>query len=147
MGPSFVIALLRVRVAPQSGIQLSPCEIVYGWPFQATIGVGDMYTDQEMKVKKYIHLSQTLVVMNDLACIRDLSPTGLLHSFEPADKVLLKIWTTASPESQLEKWTGLWDVLLTTPAMVKRAEIKPWTHHTRVKKALEEDLKVIFRKQ
>ena len=106
-----------------------------------------MYTDQEMKVKKYTHLSQTLVVMNDLACIRDLSPTGLLHSFEPADKVLLKIWTTASPESQLEKWTGLWDVLLTTPTMVKRAEIKPWTHHTRVKKALEEDLKVIFRKQ
>ena len=75
---------------------MSPYEIVYRWPFQATIGVGDMYTDQEMKVKKYIHLSQTLVVMNDLASIRDLSPTGLLHSFEPADKMLLKIWVTAS---------------------------------------------------
>ena len=86
-------------------------------------------------------------MINDLACIRDLSPTGLLHSFEPADKVLLKIWVTASPESQLgERWTGPWDILLTTPTIVKLAEIKPWTHHTRIKKALEEDLKVIFRK-
>ena len=86
--------------------------------------------------------------MNDLAHIRDFSPTGFLHFFEPADKVLLKICVTTSPESQLgEKWTGPWDILLTTNTMVKLAEIKPWTHHTRIKKALEEDLKVIFRKQ
>lgn len=61
---------------------------------------------------------------------------------------------TASPESQLgEKWTGPWNVLLTTPTMVKLAGIKPWTHHTGIKKALEEkwttepqaDLKVIFK--
>ena len=64
---------------------------MYGQPVQAMIGVGDMYIDQEVKVKVYVqHLSQTLAVINDLACIRDLSPTGLLHSFEPADKVLLK---------------------------------------------------------
>ncbi|KAF6078426.1 hypothetical protein HJG60_009254 [Phyllostomus discolor] len=30
--------------------------------------------------------------------------------------------------------------------MVKLLEIKCWTHHTRIKKALEEDLKVIFSK-
>ena len=54
---------------------------------------------------------------------------------------------TETPESQLgEKWTGPWDIT-TTATMVKLAEIKPWTHHTRIKKALEEDLKVIFRKQ
>ena len=51
------------------------------------------------------HLSQTLAVMNDFACIRGLFPTGLLYSFELAD-VLLKTWMTASPESQLEYWTG-----------------------------------------
>ena len=85
--------------------------------------------------------------MNDLTCMRDFSPTGLLRSFEPANKVLLKIWVTASPECQLgEKWTGPGDVLLTTPTVVKLAEIKPWTHHTRIKKALEDDLKVIFKK-
>ena len=84
---------------------------------------------------------------NGLACMRDSSPTGVLGSFEPADKVLLKICVTTSPENQLgEKWTGPWDILLTTNTMVKLAEIKPWTHHTRIKKALEEDLKVIFRK-
>ena len=65
----------------------------------------------------------------------------------------LKCWKTGSPESQLEeKWTGPWDILLTTPIL---AGIKPWINHTIVKKALEEqwttkpqgNLKVIFWKQ
>ena len=51
------IALLRIRVAPPSGIQLSPYEIVYRWPFQATIGVGDMHIDQDMKAVSYTHLT------------------------------------------------------------------------------------------
>ena len=91
------------------------------------IGVGGMYIDEEVKVKKYVQqLSQTLAVINDLICIRDLSPTGSLHPFEPADKVLLKPWMTACPESQLEeKWTRLSDVILTTPTVVNLAEIKP----------------------
>ena len=68
------------------------------------IGVGDMHVDQEVKVKNYVqHLSQTLAVTKDLACVRDLSPTGSLHSFEPGDKVLLKTWKTGSPESQVEE--------------------------------------------
>ena len=50
------IVLLRVRVAPWSGIQLSPYEIVYGWPFQAMIRVRDMYIDQELKVKKMYNI-------------------------------------------------------------------------------------------
>ena len=79
------------------------------------IGVGDMYVGQEVKVKNYVcivqHSSQTSAVFNDLACIRDHSPTGSLHSFEPGDKMILKTWKTESPESQLEeKWTGFWDV-------------------------------------
>ena len=61
------------------------------------------------------HLNQTLAVINDLAYIRDLFPTGVLHSFEPGDKVLFKTWKTASPESQPEEmWTDPCDVLLTT---------------------------------
>lgn len=48
------------------------------------IRVGGMYVDQEVKVKNYVpHLSKNLAVVNDLACIQDLSPTGSLHSFEP----------------------------------------------------------------
>ena len=75
------------------------------------IGVGGMYIDEEVKVKKYVQqLSQTLAVINDLACIRDLCYTGSLHSFESSDKVLLKTWKIGFPESQLgEKWTGPWD--------------------------------------
>ena len=84
-----------------------------------------------------------------------LLPHSSLCAFEPGDKVLLKTRTIASPESQLEeKWTGPWDILLTTP-VVKLAGIKPWTHHTRVKQAQEEqwttepqeDPKVIFQNQ
>ena len=133
------IALLRMRVAPRSGIQLSPYEIVYGQPFQAMTRVGAMYIDQKVKVKKYVqHLSQTLAVMSDLAGIRDLSPQVWLHSCEPGDKVSLKTWKTGSPEGQLEEeWTEPWDVLLTTPTAVTLAEIKSWIHHTRVKKAPE----------
>ena len=68
-----------------------------------------------------------------------LPPKSLLHSFEPRDKVLLKTWKTGSPENQLEeKWIRPWDALLTNPTTVKLAVIKPWIHHTRVKKALEE---------
>ena len=94
---------------------------MYRWPFQVTVGVGDMYIDKKTEGKENVqHLSQTLAVMNDLARIKDFSPTGLLHSFEPADKVLFNIWMTASPESQLEeKWTGLWDIILTIPTMVR----------------------------
>ena len=151
------IALLGMRVAPGSGIQLSPYKIIHRRPVQAVTGVGDTHIDQEVKVKNYVqHLSQTLAIINDLASIRDLSPTGVLHSFGPGDKVLLKTWTTASPESQLEqKWTEPWDIFLTTPTVVKLAGIKPWSHHIRVKKAQEEqwttepqeDFKVIFLKQ
>ena len=62
------------------------------------IGEGDMYLDQEVKVQNYVqHLNQTLAVVNDLTCIRDLSPTGLLHSFEPGDNVLPKTWKTGKP--------------------------------------------------
>ena len=59
-----------------------------------------MYADREVKVRKYAqHLGQPLAVMNDLACVKDFSPQGLLHSFEPEDKALLKTWKTGSPES------------------------------------------------
>ena len=52
------------------------------------IGMGDMYVDQKVKVNNYVqHLSQTLGVINDLICIRDIFLSGLLHSFETGDKV------------------------------------------------------------
>ena len=52
--------------------------------------------DKKTEGKENERLSQTLAVMNGLACIRNFSRTGLPHSFEPADKMLLKIWVTAS---------------------------------------------------
>ena len=67
------IALPRIRVAPQSGIHLSLYEIVCRRPFQAMIGLGDRYIDQEVKVKKYVqHLSQTSAVIKTLLYWRSL---------------------------------------------------------------------------
>ena len=43
------IGLLRMRVTPRSGIQVSPYETVCQRPFQAMIGMGDMYIDQDVK--------------------------------------------------------------------------------------------------
>ena len=55
-------------MAPQSGIQLSPYKIVCRQPFRATIGVGDLYISQEVKIKKNVHhLNQALAVMDGLA--------------------------------------------------------------------------------
>ena len=112
-------------MAPQSGIQLSPYKIVCRQPFRATIGVGDLYISQEVKIKKNVHhLNQALAVMDGLACIRDLSPTGSLHPFNLGDEALLETWKTASPESRLEeKWTKPWDLLLTTPTAIKLTKI------------------------
>ena len=53
LGSSSAIALLRGRVGPQSGIQLRSHGIVCRWPFQVMIGVGDMYTDQEVEINIY----------------------------------------------------------------------------------------------
>ena len=106
------IALLRIRAAPRSGIQWSPYEAEHARPFQAMIGVGGMYVNQEIKVKNCVqHLSQTLAMINDLACIRDLCTTSPLQPFEPTGKVLLKTWKAGSPESWIEeKRMGLWDI-------------------------------------
>ncbi|KAF6078425.1 hypothetical protein HJG60_009253 [Phyllostomus discolor] len=44
---AFLIALLRIRVAPRSGIQLSPYKIVYRYQFQVTSRVSDMCIDKK----------------------------------------------------------------------------------------------------
>ena len=98
---------------------MSPYEIVYG--DHSRLQWGGRYICRSRSEGKVLCTtsSQTLAVISDLTCIRDLFPTGLLHSFEPGDKVLLKTWRTGSPESHLEeKPTGRWDVLL----MVKLKE-------------------------
>lgn len=65
-----------------SSIQYNGISLTENYPFYFP----ELYVDQEAKVKNYIqHLSQTLVMINDLACIRDPFPTGLLRSFEPGD--------------------------------------------------------------
>lgn len=98
-----------------------------------------MYIDHGIKVKNYVqHLIQILTIINDLVCTRDLSVTGPLHPFEARD-VLFMTWKTGSPDQLEERWTRPWDVLLTTPTALKLAGIRPWAHHTRVKRAPEEE--------
>ena len=54
LGSSFTYCSAEVRVASQSGMELSPREIVCGRPFQAVIGVEDMYIDQEVGGKSWL---------------------------------------------------------------------------------------------
>ena len=133
------IALLRIRVAPRSGLKLSPFEIVYGKPLRISVlGTPPLDLEHEARIKQYVqHLGQTLTILHKFAHCRSVYPSDEpLHPFQPGDQVLLKTWKAQGPEQQLsEQWTGPYDVLLTTHSSLKLMGIKPWIHHTRVKRA------------
>ena len=121
------IALLRIRAAPRSGIQLSPYEIVYG-----------QILDQLMT-----------------SLVLEVSPPQVCYNLLSLEIECYSRLRRQNPQKPTRTLTGPWDILLATPIVVKLAGIKPWTHHTRVKKPseeqqtakLQEDLKVIFWKQ
>lgn len=112
-----------------------------------------------LKIKNYVqHLNQTLTVTNNLARARDLSATGPRHPSwmgdmeGPAQNMENQI--TQQPTGG--KWTGSRGVLLTSPAALKPAGIKPWIHHTRLSEEPgeekwtaepKEDFKGVLRRQ
>ena len=128
------ISLLRIRVAPWSGIHLVWTTISgYDW------GGRNVYRSRSEGKENVQHLSQTLAVMNDLASIRDLSPTGLA--------TILWAWRRGAPqdlEDRISRKPTRTKVDWTLghsphhPTAVKLAEMKPQIHHTGVKKVPEE---------
>ena len=63
-----------------------------------------------------------------------------LHPFKAEYWVLLEMWKEQGPEQQLEeKWKEPYDILFTTHASLKLYGVKPWVHHTKVKRLSETD--------
>ena len=124
------IALLQIRVVPRSGHKLSPFEIVYGRPFKISdLGVLPPDMEHGYKIKQYVqHLWQTLTILLKFAHCRSAYPSEKpLHPFQQGDQVLLKTWKTQGPKQQLaKKWTGPYDVLLTTHSSLMLMGIKLW---------------------
>ena len=66
------IALLRIRVAPESGLKLSVFEIFYGRPFQVSVlGTPPLDLEHESKIKPYLQpLGQILTILHKFAHCR-----------------------------------------------------------------------------
>ncbi|RMC21444.1 hypothetical protein DUI87_02310 [Hirundo rustica rustica] len=54
-----------------------------------------------------------------------------VHDIHPGDNVYIKTW---NEEPLKERWSGPYQVLLTTFTAVKVAGVDPWIHYTQVKK-------------
>nr|XP_060610688.1 LOW QUALITY PROTEIN: uncharacterized protein LOC132761625 [Anolis sagrei ordinatus] len=129
------LAVLHIRCTPTKTIGLSPFEMLYGRPpplFPRLQGelheIGAQAKRQEM-----VALGKTLQELRQYAYeFRPpihMTPT---HLFHPGDEVWVKDW---KGETLQPKWKGPYVVILTSPSAVKVAEIKPWLHWTRIKKA------------
>ena len=55
-----------------------------------------------------------------------------VHPYQPGDNVWVKGW---KKEPLAPRWRGPYPVLLSTPAAVKVAGVKPWIHHSRLKRS------------
>ena len=106
-----------MRVAPGSGLKLSPFEIVYGRPLQISgLGMSPLDLEHKARINQYVqYLGQTLTILHRFAHCRFVYPSDESpHPFWPGDQVLLETWQTQDIGEQLaEQWTGLSDTLLT----------------------------------
>ncbi|KAK4810779.1 hypothetical protein QYF61_008751, partial [Mycteria americana] len=113
------IALLRLRTKPRTKEKLSPFEILYGRPFQTR------YRGQDLTQAGEISLQQYLIVNKLVVSTRVWGLDSPVHLFKPGD------WVTLFEE----KWSGPFQVLLTTYTAVKLEKHAAWIHYSRIKKA------------
>lgn len=89
------LALLQIRVALHSRLQLSPLEILYGRPFQdSSLGKNSLEGLQDIMITNHVKsLSSILTSVHEFASKRSIYPSdGSLQSYQSGDWVLLKTW-------------------------------------------------------
>lgn len=135
------IASLRIKVASQSGLKLSPLKVYGSSPQISVLGTPPLDLEHESKTNNMYNIQSK----NYQFCTSLLIGGPSIHLMNPytcsnQDTVLLMIWMTQGPEQQLtEQWTSPHDVLLTIHSSPKLMGIKPQIPHTRIKLVLHEE--------
>ena len=125
------MALARIRATPQPSSFLSPLELMYGCPFL----LGQFPTASPL-LDDYLHtLNLIRHLMREHAdhCLPKPHQTNSADlTLIPRDRVLLK---TLHHKDLQPRWTGLFEVILTTPTAAKLAGHSSWFHISRLKRA------------
>ena len=99
-----LIALLRIKGAPKTGLGISPSEMTYSRPFLSS----DILVDTETSelIKYLINLGLVQKAISEYVNQAPSQETDPIH-VQLGDFVLLKTWREASPSDQLlRKWRG-----------------------------------------
>lgn len=114
-------------------MSVSPYEILYGKPYESPEPNPNIHITGKQEVYNYVlSLGKTLArLQSTLVWNRPLALENPVHNILPGDEVYLKTW---NEEPLKERWSGPYQVLLTTFTAVKVAGVDPWIHYTRVKK-------------
>lgn len=126
------IALLRIKIKPRSEMSVSPYEILYEKPYESPEPNPNVHVTRKQEVYNYVlSLGKTLAWLQSiLVWNRPITLENPVHDILPGDEVYIKNW---NEEPLNEKWSGPYQVLLTTFTAVKVASVDPWIHYTRVK--------------
>ena len=125
------MALGCIRATPRALSFLSPFELMYGCPFL----LGQFPTASPL-LDDYLHtLNLIRHLMREHAdhCLPKPHQTNSADlTLIPRDRVLLK---TLHHKDLQPRWTGLFEVILTTPTAAKLAGHSSWFHISRLKRA------------
>ena len=98
------LVLLWVWMAPQSGLGLSPYEMLYGPPFLAsTMPSVSPAVLQDVLMRLYFKsLNSVLTIVHEYVSSRlKHAPDITIHSFKPGDQVHLNMWREQGSENKL----------------------------------------------
>lgn len=133
------IALFHLRTRPRRDIGISPFELLFGRPPDTLKGLDPQSLCLE---KGEVVLSSYLTALHQRlrelwkqsALTQTLPLEENLHRFEPGDWIWIKSYSRKSPLQP--KWSGPFQVLLTTQTAIKVAERNAWIHWTHIKPAV-----------